>query len=40
MTHNKIEDEIEKFRQFVISSRDNPAVAAEAEACAAKLNEL
>jgi hypothetical protein len=40
LTHTKIEDEIEKFRQFVISSRDNPAVAAEADACAAKLNEL
>jgi hypothetical protein len=40
VTHNKIEDETEKLRQYVISSRDNPAVEADAEACVARLNDL
>jgi hypothetical protein len=40
VTHTKIEDETEKLRQYVISSRENPSVEAEAEACLTRLNEL
>ena len=40
MTHTKIEDETEKLRQCVISSRETPSVEAEAEACLARLNAL
>ena len=40
VTHTKIEDETEKLRQCVISSRETPSVEAEAEACLARLNAL
>jgi len=40
VTHSKVEDETEKLRQYVISSRATPSVEAEATACLDRLNAL
>jgi hypothetical protein len=37
---DKLDQETEKLRQYVISSRETPSVEAEAEACLVRLNAL
>jgi hypothetical protein len=36
----RVENETEQYRQYVIAAREDPSVAAEAEACLARLNAL